>query len=54
MVWVEVEIWKFGVKIISFFLLYFVSDAIAAIKINILLVLNFDKRSANRPKVALW
>ena len=46
MVWVEVAIWKFGVKITSFFLLYFVNGANAAIK-NILLVLTFNKRSTN-------
>ena len=33
MVWVEVPIFKFGVKITSSFVLYFVSDVIAAIKI---------------------
>ena len=46
MVWVEVAIWKFGVKITSFFLLYFVNGANAHIK-NILLVLTFNKRSTN-------
>ena len=52
MVWVEVAIWKFGVKITSFFLLYFVNGANAPVKI--LLVLTFKKRSTNCPKVTLW
>ena len=47
MVWVEVAIWKFSVKITSFLLLYFVRHK------NILLVLTFDKRGRNHPKVAL-
>ena len=46
MVWAEVAIWKCGVKITSFFLLYFVNGANAPIK-NILLVLTFNKRSTN-------
>ena len=33
MIQVEVAIWKFGVKITSSILLYFFSDAIAAVKI---------------------
>ena len=33
MVWVEVAIWKFGVKITYFLLLYFVSSAITTTKI---------------------
>ena len=52
MVWVEVAICKFGLKITSFFSLYFVSDAIAAIK-SILLVLTFNKRNTNRSNIVL-
>ena len=33
MVWVEVAIWKFSVKITYFLLLYFVTSAIATMKI---------------------
>ena len=33
MVWVETAIWKFDFKITSFFLLYFVSGPIAAVKV---------------------
>ena len=44
MVWFEIVIWKFGVKIKSLFLLYLVSGGIRRHK-NILLLLTFDKQS---------
>ena len=51
MIRAEVVIWKFGVSITNFLLLQFVIGGIVPIKI--FLVLTFDKRSTNCPKVAL-
>ena len=53
MVWVEIAINKFGVKIASFFWLHSVSGGVAAIKI-FHSVLSFDKRSTNHQKLALF
>ena len=51
MVWAEVAILKFGVKITSFFLLYFVGGAFAAIKYSF--SFNFRQKSTNCPKHSL-